>query len=847
MLPNGDSCMCGGGGGGGGDAASGNATGGTTLAPLAQPFTLFVRLPNSKSVALEAEPWMSVCRVVESALARSDFRLLTARHVLIQLGGRLLAAEAALGAVGAGHMSTLCLTPNPKTIGSEPGERVAEELLEIARGRRVFPAEGSMVHSMLKGALQRVLETLDSPSLQPSTLTHLRKTELLQVGYVHGMDWRSKRAGHARGTAGLGPGPAHLTLNQPGLLPVLQALSSVASTAGPQLQQAFARHWLQLLVPAALQQYRLVLAAAQGINQIACDCIVELLDALVPTARHEGRAILQRLGSLAPSEVAVHRAFHSACCSLAELLQLLARHAGGESEPPDSWLSACLSNLAAAYCKLQARMTGMHVEAVAVDQGGPGARAAVVYDDTQLFAPWLLQLLSTLATCLSVRASRLITTSSGCVLHVMLCIGSVADSLPAKQRTRRPRLAGTLRMPCPSFCMPLQAKDDGSDDELAVLSVSRDPQRIVESSFAELLALRPRQLNRSLAVRFSGEPGQGAGVTREWLSLLIPRLFKPELGLFCTCPGDPLALFPSPSASVQEGHLQYLAVAGRVMGLALLHRLPLGFRLASAFYRGLAAGWEGPTFDDLEELEPEVWRSCLEILNAEDAAELALTFTFSCDQLGMSVEVPLSANPNEPVTNSSREAYVAAVARHLLRERVSEELAAVRQGLIDVFTESPARLLSLEELNQLSLGSLAAISAAEWRQHTRCAGWGGWRGCGALPAGEEPGEEDEEEEAVEGAEEPEVLRWFWMLVGAMNEQQRAALLRFWTSLPCLPFGGSDALPMRPRIVRADRASQPLPMAHTCFLELSLPDYPDVLILAGGLAEAVAAAEGFGME
>jgi len=35
----------------------------------------------------------------------------------------------------------------------------------------------------------------------------------------------------------------------------------------------------------------------------------------------------------------------------------------------------------------------------------------------------------------------------------------------------------------------------------------------------------------------------------------------------------------------------------------------------------------------------------------------------------------------------------------------------------------------------------------------------------------------------------QVLRWFWLLVGAMHEEQRCALLRFWTSLPCLPEGG----------------------------------------------------------
>jgi len=59
----------------------------------------------------------------------------------------------------------------------------------------------------------------------------------------------------------------------------------------------------------------------------------------------------------------------------------------------------------------------------------------------------------------------------------------------------------------------------------------------------------------------------------------------------------------------------------------------------------------------------------------------------------------------------------------------------------------------------------------------------------------------------------QVLRWFWLLVGAMREEQRCALLRFWTSLPCLPEGGFGALPRRLCIIRADPQSQPLPVVR----------------------------------
>lgn len=177
---------------------------------------------------------------------------------------------------------------------------------------------------------------------------------------------------------------------------------------------------------------------------------------------------------------------------------------------------------------------------------------------------------------------------------------------------------------------------------------------------------------RHMWVEIIGEAGVEEGMTREWLTLLAEQLFQPDLGLFVSCTGNPLALEPSPGrdratplhlpatvalpcvrtpalkpgaavlhvapteASVQPNHLQYLRVAGRVVGerrqqpepfvlcqpscsgqtrvphqaaacplgccahvvltmtccgcragLCLLHGVPLGFHLARAFHRCL--------------------------------------------------------------------------------------------------------------------------------------------------------------------------------------------------------------------------------------------------------------------
>ena len=162
----------------------------------------------------------------------------------------------------------------------------------------------------------------------------------------------------------------------------------------------------------------------------------------------------------------------------------------------------------------------------------------------------------------------------------------------------------------------------------------------------------------------------------------------------------------------------------------------------------------------------------------------------------------------------------------------------------------PTSLFSLPALNSLLAGSGASLCAEQWRRHTRCIGWDGWRGLASGADGmEDDGSAEQQQEPEVGgswgvprccaccaccctshtervhvlpgaalANHPldpfpihlQLLCWFWMLVGAMREGQRAALLRFWTSLPSLPSGGFGALPQPLTLVRAEHASQRLP-------------------------------------
>jgi hypothetical protein len=82
------------------------------------------------------------------------------------------------------------------------------------------------------------------------------------------------------------------------------------------------------------------------------------------------------------------------------------------------------------------------------------------------------------------------------------------------------------------------------------------------------------KLQHGLGVVFHGEEAEGPGVLREWFTLVARELFSEEKGLFLAAPEDKRRVLPNPEseAAVGEAHLEYMRLAGHVLGLSILHR-----------------------------------------------------------------------------------------------------------------------------------------------------------------------------------------------------------------------------------------------------------------------------------
>lgn len=91
--------------------------------------------------------------------------------------------------------------------------------------------------------------------------------------------------------------------------------------------------------------------------------------------------------------------------------------------------------------------------------------------------------------------------------------------------------------------------------DVPVWTVKRN--QLFESSCGVFGTLHPEDLRENFAVQFEGEPGMGAGVKREWFSILSREMLNPNYGLFVPSL-DQSAFQPNPNSFVNADHLVIL-------------------------------------------------------------------------------------------------------------------------------------------------------------------------------------------------------------------------------------------------------------------------------------------------
>jgi len=176
-------------------------------------------------------------------------------------------------------------------------------------------------------------------------------------------------------------------------------------------------------------------------------------------------------------------------------------------------------------------------------------------------------------------------------------------------------------------------------------------------------------LHKWIRVQFAGEPGVDAGgLEREWFTLIVAELFDPANGLFACSSAESMGgayhINPTSDRTNPEEHLELFALAGRVIGKAIMEQQAIAATLSLPLRKQIL---NLPiTFSDLEFVDPVFYHNLKFLETFEDIESLSLDFTVSypvvrrdektnCDPVVFDLK---PGGSNVAVTNENRDEYL---------------------------------------------------------------------------------------------------------------------------------------------------------------------------------------------
>lgn len=186
----------------------------------------------------------------------------------------------------------------------------------------------------------------------------------------------------------------------------------------------------------------------------------------------------------------------------------------------------------------------------------------------------------------------------------------------------------------------------------------------------------------------------------------------------------------SAASKVHPQHLQYFSFSGRVIALALIHKVQVGIVFDPVFFLQLAG--KCITLQDIQDADPYLYSSCKQILEMDadfiDSDALGLTFVREVEELGSRKVVELCPGGQSLAVNSkNRETYVDLLIKDRFVTSISKQVEHFARGFADILCNSSCeqffQSLELEDLDWMLHGSQNTISVEDWKAHTEYNGY----------------------------------------------------------------------------------------------------------------------------
>lgn len=311
-------------------------------------------------------------------------------------------------------------------------------------------------------------------------------------------------------------------------------------------------------------------------------------------------------------------------------------------------------------------------------------------------------------------------------------------------------------------------------------------------------------------VEFEGESGMGIGLSREFFALFAGEIANENYNLFSFTDTDPPKLVFATCPCFDDDRESYLEMAGRIIGLALLHEQHIQVQFAVPVLKLILA--QELCSKDLCHVEPEIYRAVRDLgsYTAEQLVELGLDFTVDECKFGKRRKVDLLLDgASIAVTPGNLEVYQRLYMHHCL-SRSTWPVSIMKHGLHQFCPEAlltaAAKCFTVEEFDLLISGP-REVDIDDWQLHTR------YENCSA---------------------EHLVIHWFWEEVRMLPNAKLHSLLRFATGRSSAPIGGFKMLKSRgysmPFTIAlqappsADNMNSNFPRSQTCGHQLRLPCY-----------------------
>ncbi len=330
--------------------------------------------------------------------------------------------------------------------------------------------------------------------------------------------------------------------------------------------------------------------------------------------------------------------------------------------------------------------------------------------------------------------------------------------------------------------------------------------------------------NAKFAIRFTGEEGVDAGgVTREWYQVLARQMFDPNYALFTPVASDSSTFHPNKTSYINSEHLSFFKFIGRIIGKSLFDGRVLDCHFSRAVYKSILG--RSVSLKDMETLDLEFYKSLLWILEHNITNALFETFSINTEEFGDKKTIDLIPNGrNIAVTEENKQDFVRLTTEYRLVKSVEEQLQSFLKGFHDIIPPDLIAVFDEQEL-ELLISGLPDIDVDDWRNNTEYHNY---------------------------QTSSSQIQWLWRAVRSFDPEEKAKLLQFVTGTSQVPLNGfKDLVGMNGlqkfNIHRYHEGQDRLPVSHTCFNQLDLPEYESYEQLRSFLLIAInEGAEGFGM-